>query len=130
MSHEPPEYTSALLNHRFFRFLYNLFVDFSTAVVLAFLSGLTVGYILNKVFVFTSSGNSMPREVGWFVLINLLALVQTWGLSVYLADTLPGHLPVGAGNQQDVAKAIAHGAGIALPVFTSYIGHKYLTFRE
>lgn len=112
------------------RFAYNLFVDFSTAVVLAFLTGLTTGYILNKLFVFTTSGNSMAREVWWFVVINLFALAQTWGLSVYLADILPGHLPVSADSQREVAEAIAHGAGILLPVFTSYIGHKYLTFRE
>lgn len=112
------------------RFFYNLFVDFSTAVVLAFFTGLTVGYLLNKHYVFTSSGNSVAREVGWFVLINLFALLQTWGLSVYLVQILPGYIPVDSTGNEELVEAIAHGAGILLPVVTSYIGHKYLTFRE
>ena len=112
------------------RFLYSLYVEFSTAVVLAFLTGLTAGYLLNKLFVFTTSRNSMPTEIGWFVLVNLLALAQTWGLSVYLAHVLPGVLPVQGPAGLELAEAIAHAAGIMLPVFTSYLGHKYLTFRE
>jgi putative flippase GtrA len=112
------------------RFFYNLFVDFSTAVVLAFMTGLTAGYVLNKLYVFTSSGNSIGHEVGWYVLVNLFALVQTWGLSVYLAHLLPDYMPVAGSAGKEMAEAIAHGAGVLLPVFTSYIGHKYLTFRE
>jgi putative flippase GtrA len=120
---------AALLNFGS-RFFYNLFVDFSTAVVLAFFTGLTAGYILNKRYVFTSSGNSMTQEMVWFVLVNLFALAQTWGLSVYLAQQLPRYLTFAGARDKDLAEAIAHGAGVLLPVFTSYIGHKYLTFRE
>ncbi len=72
------------------RFVYSLFVDFSTAVVLAFMTGLTTGFLLNKLYVFTASRNTVAQEMGWFVLINLLALAQTWGLSVYLSHLLPG----------------------------------------
>lgn len=112
------------------RFFYNLFVDFSTAVVLAFITGLTTGYLLNKMYVFTSSGNSVVQEVGWFVLINLLALAQTWGLSVYLVQVLPDYVSTDSSARRGLVEAVAHGAGVLLPVFTSYIGHKYLTFRE
>lgn len=112
------------------RFFYSIFVEFSVAVVLAFFSGLTAGYLLNKRYVFTGSKNSRVYEISWFVLINLFALVQTWGLSVYLAQWLHGHLPVKGPGGIELAEAMAHGAGILLPVFTSYIGHKYLTFRE
>tara|TARA_R110002072_G_scaffold43340_16_gene121863 strand:+ start:15783 stop:16220 length:438 start_codon:yes stop_codon:yes gene_type:complete len=112
------------------RFFYNIFVDFSAAVVLAFLSGLTVGYLLNKRYVFTASTNSVSQEIGWFVLINTLALAQTWGLSVYLVQLLPQFIAVDSPGRSDMVEALAHGAGIMLPVFTSYIGHKYLTFRE
>lgn len=112
------------------RFFYNIFVDFSAAVVLAFLSGLTVGYLLNKRYVFTASTNSVSQEIVWFVLINTLALAQTWGLSVYLVQLLPQFIAVDSPGRSDMVEALAHGAGIMLPVFTSYIGHKYLTFRE
>jgi putative flippase GtrA len=112
------------------RFFYNMFVDFSTAVVLAFITGLTTAYILNKIYVFTSSGNTVLQEMGWFVLVNVFALAQTWGLSVYLVQVLPDYLPSQGSGREELAEALAHGAGILLPVFTSYIGHKYLTFRE
>jgi putative flippase GtrA len=112
------------------RFVYNLFVDFSTAVVLAFITGLTTGYLLNKKYVFTSSGNTVVQEIGWFVLINLLALAQTWGLSVYLVQVLPGYVSTDTPARRELVEAVAHGAGVLLPVFTSYLGHKYLTFRE
>jgi len=142
----PQNVTQSLHGSRFFRFLlsggiaalfnfgsrffYNLFVDFSTAVVLAFFSGITAGYLLNKRYVFTSSRNSVAQEITWFVLVNLFALAQTWGMSVYLAHMLPGYLHFAGARSNQLADAIAHGTGVLLPVFTSYIGHKYLTFRE
>ena len=108
------------------RFIFSLAVEFHTAVVLAFCTGLCTGYLLNKRYVFTNSDNSRAHEMGWFFAINMLALAQTWGLSIYLAQYfLPGMLA----NQQ-LIEALAHLAGILLPVFTSFIGHKYLTFRE
>jgi putative flippase GtrA len=112
------------------RFLYSIFVDFSTAVVLAFITGLTAGYLLNKRYVFTTSTNSRAHELSWFLFINLLALVQTWGLSVYLAQLLPEIIFTHSASGGEWAEAIAHLAGILLPVFTSYLGHRYLTFRE
>ncbi|NQX89545.1 MAG: GtrA family protein [Halioglobus sp.] len=112
------------------RFIYSLFVSFSTAVLLAFMTGLTTGFLLNKIYVFTTSKNTITQEMSWFVFINILALMQTWGLSVYLSHVLPGMLPVSGESGKQLTYAIAHGAGILLPVFTSYVGHKYLTFRE
>lgn len=112
------------------RFVYSVFVDFSTAVVLAFMTGLTTAFILNKLYVFTDSRNTVAQEMSWFVVINMLALAQTWGLSVYLSHQLPGVIPVQGRLGRELSDAIAHGAGVLLPVFTSYLGHKYLTFRE
>ena len=112
------------------RFLYSIFVEFSTAVVLAFITGLIAGYLLNKRYVFTTSANSRAHELSWFLFINLLALVQTWGLSIYLAQLLPKVIFIQTASGSEWTEAIAHLAGIILPVFTSYIGHRYLTFRE
>ncbi|MEH6582668.1 MAG: GtrA family protein [Halioglobus sp.] len=112
------------------RFLYSLLVDFSVAVVLAFATGLTVGYLLNKRYVFTESRNTPAQEILWFLSINLFALLQTWGLSVYLAGVLPEYGVFGGEEAKGWVEGLAHGAGVLLPVFTSYIGHKYLTFRE
>lgn len=112
------------------RFFYNVYVDFSIAVILAYITGMITAYVLNKYFVFTSSGNTVTQEMGWFVVVNIFALAQTWGLSVYLAQILPDYKPFEGHDGQALADAVAHGAGVLLPVFTSYLGHKYLTFRE
>ncbi|MFT4518376.1 MAG: putative flippase GtrA [Halioglobus sp.] len=112
------------------RFVFSLAFDFSVAVVLAFCVGLFTAYVLNKRYVFTESKNSRVHEVSWFVVINLLALLQTWGLSVYLVEWLPEQLSLQGSGGVAIVEAVAHGAGIILPVFTSYIGHKYLSFRE
>lgn len=112
------------------RFFYSTFVSFGIAVVLAFVTGMITAFLLNKLFVFTNSRNSRVQEVGWFVVINLFALLQTWLVSIYLASWLPPYLPGSVAQPLEMAEAIAHGAGILIPVFTSYVGHKYLTFRE
>ena len=112
------------------RFIYSLFVDFGVAVVLAYITGMAVAYALNKRYVFTESGNPVHQEMMWFVLVNLFAVLQTWALSVYLAGVLPPYMPFDGKQAVALAEAVAHIAGIMLPVFTSYLGHKYLTFRE
>jgi len=63
-------------------------------------------------------------------MVNMLALVQTWIVSVYLARFLIGDVAFFDGDKVAWAEAIAHGVGVMLPVFTSYLGHKYLSFRE
>ena len=77
------------------RFIYSIFVDFSAAVILAFVTGLTAGYLLNKRYVFTASTNTRTHELFWFLAINLFALLQTWALSVYLVQVLPNDIFTG-----------------------------------
>ena len=59
-----------------------------------------------------------------FVLINLLALVQVWLISVGLANWI---FPMVGLVWQ--AELIAHIVGVLSPVVTSYFGHRYFTFR-
>ena len=81
------------------------------------------GFVLTRHFVFAPSARVVHGEIVRYVLVNAVAVTQTWALSVYLASVLtPG---MGAA----LAQSLAHAAGIALPVVSSYIGHKYFTFR-
>jgi putative flippase GtrA len=93
-------------------------------VVLAFCVGLAVGFFLSRRYVFVRSANSLAVEMAYYLLVNLLALVQTWLLSIYGARWLEPALGL------QLAQASAHLAGIMLPVFSSYLGHRYFTFRE
>src|ERR1700741_2019601 len=67
------------------RFLFNRWVSYELAVVLAFLVGLTLGFILMRGLVFHARDRPMGRQLGIFVVVNLLALLQTFVVSVSLA---------------------------------------------
>ena len=105
------------------RILYNRWMDFSPAVVLAYLTGMVTAFILAKVFVFTRSRQSLQRSASFFVLVNLIAVAQTWLISMGLAFYLLPKLGVG-----QYVLEIAHAVGVAVPVFTSYLGHKRWSF--
>jgi putative flippase GtrA len=94
------------------------------AVVLAYLIGMLTAFVLNRSLVFKDSTNSMHSQATWFVVINLFAIAQTLVISVLLARWLV-HLSIPG----DSAQTLAHAAGVAFPVFTSFVGHKYLSFR-
>lgn len=107
------------------RFIYSTFVDFSLAVILAFCTGLASGYVLAKLYVFGKSQNTTRQEIALYILINLLALIQTWVISILLANYMLATMVA-----QNLSEGIAHFVGVISPVFTSFIGHKYLTFRQ
>ncbi len=94
------------------------------AIVVAYLIGMLTAFVLNRAFVFKDPGNSMRSQAAWFVLINLFAIAQTLVISVLLARLLV-HLSVPG----DSAQTLAHAVGVVFPVFTSFVGHKYLSFR-
>ena len=106
------------------RIAYSHWLDFSTAVILAYLTGMITAFILAKLFVFTESRQSLLRSAGFFALVNLAAVLQTWAISMGLAYYVLPMLGVVKFVQE-----IAHAVGVMFPVFTSYIGHKYWSFR-
>jgi putative flippase GtrA len=106
------------------RILFNLWMPFSYAIVLAYIVGMITAFVLTKLFVFTDSVHSTQRSAVYFVLVNLVAVAQTWLVSVLLAYYV---LPWVWKGDHD--KEIAHFFGVLVPVFTSYVGHKKFTFR-
>jgi len=106
------------------RLLLNFYLPYTVAIVIAFGCGLTTAFVLNRRFVFQDARNSLHQQMAWFVAINALALVQTLVVSLLLADYLLPRLGV-----TWHAREIAHAAGILVPIFTSYVGHKKWTFR-
>ena len=106
------------------RIVYNQWMDFSMAVVLAYLTGMVTAFVLAKLFVFKESTQSVKHSALWFCLVNGVAVVQTWLISMGLAYYLLPWLGV-----TRFVPAIAHAAGVVFPVFTSYIGHKRFSFR-
>lgn len=105
------------------RILYNQWVDFSSAVVLAYLTGMVTAFILARSFVFTQSGQSVQRSAMFFVMVNGVAVLQTWAISMALYYLLP------MAGVTRWAPEIAHAVGVVVPVFTSYLGHKRFSFK-
>lgn len=106
------------------RIFYNQWMPFSAALVLAYFTGMITAFVLARLFVFKGSQQSMRRSVLFFILVNLVAVAQTWAISMALAYYL---LPAMGVTQY--GKEIAHAVGVVVPVFTSYIGHKRWSFR-
>lgn len=106
------------------RILYSVWLDFSSAVILAYITGMITAFVLAKLFVFKESRQSVHRSAVFFILVNLVAIIQTWAISMGLVYYVLPTLEV-----TRFAQEIAHAFGVAVPVFTSYIGHKRWSFR-
>jgi putative flippase GtrA len=106
------------------RIIFSLWVPYIPAITLAFCVGLTTGFLLNRGWVFMKSGKHWLNEVVWFTAINLIGLGQTILISWLLADHALPMMGV-----RRFAPEIAHSIGVVVPVFTSFLGHKFITFR-
>ena len=106
------------------RILYNRWLGFSASVVLAYLTGMVAAFMLARAFVFKDSRQAAHRSIAFFILVNAVAILQTWAISVALAFFVLPRLGI-----VSHAREIAHAIGIVVPVFTSYLGHKRWTFR-
>ena len=106
------------------RIVYNMWMPSSAAIVVAYITGMITAFVLAKLFVFTKSTQSTGRSVFFFTLVNLVAVVQTWAVSVGLVYYVFPRMGFIWHTRE-----IAHLFGVALPVFTSYIGHKQWSFK-
>lgn len=99
-------------------------MDYHEAIVCAYLVGMAVAFTLFRQRVFSPGQHSLPQQGLRFALVNGLAIIQTLAVSLVLAD----HVLPGLGITW-LHEEIAHAAGIAVPIFTSFLGHKYFTFH-
>ena len=106
------------------RILLSHWLPYPVAICAAFVVALSTAFVLNRSFVFAQGADAVHVQAMWFTLVNLAALAQTLVVSLLLARYL---LPM-AGIVRG-AETIAHAVGVAVPIFTSYLGHKRLSFR-
>jgi putative flippase GtrA len=106
------------------RILFNQWMSFSAAVILAYIVGMITAFVLTRTLVFGRGQQSTARSAALFVLVNLIAAAQTWAISIVMADyALP------AMGVTHYIHEIAHAFGVIVPVLTSYVGHKRWSFR-
>ena len=101
------------------------FTSYEYAIVLAYLTGMSVAFLLMRSFVFDSTNKPLLAQTIKFATVNALALSQTFLVSLTLAYWV---FPVIGIIKH--AELIAHLFGVAVPIITSYFAHKFFTFRN
>jgi putative flippase GtrA len=106
------------------RFVFDIWMDFSLAVLAAYAVGLSSAYVLNAIFVFPDSQKSRRAEIAWFAGVNLAALPVVWGISMLFGAVLLPHV-----MGRELAKALGNAVGILSPVAINFLLHKRFTFQ-
>lgn len=106
------------------RIAFSLVMPLAPAVVLAYCVGMLVAFLLMRAHVFEPSASRVSRQVGFFIGVNVAAVLQTLAVTLVLARWV---LP--AMGVKQAVDTIAHVVGVCVPIATSYLGHKHLSFR-
>ena len=106
------------------RYGLDVFLSYSFAILLAYLVGMITTYVLSRLFVFEKTDENTSKQFGKFALVNFGAIGIVWLVSVGLAR---GVFPsVGMDFYPD---DIAHIIGVGSTAVSSYVMHKYFTFK-
>jgi putative flippase GtrA len=105
------------------RYVFNLWISFEMAVLVAYLFGVVTAYMLSRRYVFVATGRKAHEEFLRFGLVNVVAAAQVWLISVGLVRLL---FPALSFTWH--AEDIAHCIGVAAPTITSYFGHRHFSF--
>ncbi|WP_045728464.1 GtrA family protein [Xanthomonas sp. GPE 39] len=106
------------------RILLSHWLAYVPAIALAYLIGMTIAFVLNRQFVFEKSATALHKQAFWFVTVNMIAILQTIAISLLLAHWIFPLI-----GFHFYPETIAHAAGVITPIFTSFIGHKHLSFK-
>lgn len=106
------------------RIIYSSWISFSASIILAYVTGMIVAFLLARMFVFRHGRQLIHQSIFFFILVNLAAAAQTWLISMVLVYYV---LPLT--SIQYYTDEIAHAVGVVVPVFTSFLGHKHLSFK-
>jgi len=107
------------------RILFSLVLCYEIAIVLAYCCGILTAFILNKIFVFDAKKGKTGKQLFGFVAVNILGLAQTLLFSLLFRNIIFPSV-----GFEFYPNEVAHLIGIAIPVFTSFLGHKYISFRR
>ena len=108
----------------FARWALNFVMPFEAAVVLAYLFGMVVAFLMFQRIIFDAKGQDTKRQIRRFLVVHAVGITQVYLISWGLADLFFPWI-----GWTWHAEDIAHFIGVATPAFSSYIGHKFYTFR-
>ena len=105
--------------------LSNILSRLGLSKILRFELAIIIAYLLAKKFVFFNSKKSIKSSLAGFTVVNLLAIIQTWLVSIGIKAFL-----INLVESIFITELIAHTSGVIVTVFTSFFGHKYISFND
>ncbi len=105
------------------RFPLSLLLPFSAAVALAYLIGMSTGFVLYQRWVFQRSSRSLPAQLVRFITVNAASAILVLAIAVLMATALQH-----AGLSLQLAQACGHATAIAIGAVTNFFGHKFVSF--
>ena len=100
-------------------------LPFEVALLVGFATGITISFVLSKVFAFRSRPwNRAIGEAARFLIVYAGGCSIYWALAIFVRTFLVAH---GASLQAAEPGGILAGAGSMM--VTSYCGHRYFTYR-
>ena len=115
--------TSAIINILSRMFL-SLFFRFEIAILISYGIGMITAFSLAKRYVFLNSNKSTRKSFPAFALVNLISVLQTFFVSILIKSCL-----LILFKNLSIIELISHTCGLGILVFTSFYGHKYITFK-
>jgi putative flippase GtrA len=106
------------------RFVLNQFMSYAWAITLAYLVGIIVAFVLNRIYVFPYSERSLETEMFLFFVVNITVFPLVWVAAYVLGEWI-----FVAWLSRQPALALGHGIAILSPVFLNFALHKFITFR-
>jgi putative flippase GtrA len=106
------------------RFALDPFMPFELSVVLAYVVGMVVAFVLFKRFVFGDAGDGTLRQVGRFAAVNSIGALIAVAVSSLMARVI---LPMAGWELYPFS--VAHVVGVMAPTVASYLGHKFFTYK-
>jgi putative flippase GtrA len=103
----------------------SLVAPYEVAVVIAHFAGMAAAFFATKLFVFEASGRPVGSEMVRFAMVNAVSLAQTWIVAVGLVRFV---FP--ATGMTVHPELVAHVIGLGSTAVTSYLLHRYFSFRH
>ena len=105
------------------RIIISNFLRFEISVLISYFIGMITAYYLAKKYVFLNVKKSYKKSLPIFALVNFVAVLQTFFISKYIRIWVMNIF-----NNLMIIDFISHLCGVIFPIFSSFFGHKYITF--
>ena len=114
----------AALLHWLTRILLSVWLSFSSAVIIAYVIGMSVAFLLNSYFIFPRSEKARHAQARDFIWVNLSFFPIVW-----LASLMINHFLKLIGMVSHTEE-LAHALAISLPMFATFLIYKFFTFKD